>query len=112
MFKDHVFNWLKSNQKVFIYASFLFLFCWYLNPIVKESKNRNNCAKVIGARIYDPDANNILRLKKSYKKDYKGWRQTRNFCEFYKSSEDNISIYGDIDAKIRGVIGTQEYRGY
>jgi len=36
------------------------------------------------------------------------------FCEFYKSSEDTITINGDIDAKIRGVIGAQEqgFSGY
>ena len=106
-------NWAKRNPKVFIYAGFIFLFCWYLNPIVEESSNRNKCAKVVGARIYDDSkSKEILKLEKSTIERLKFWRQAQNYCTYYKSGADDIYIRGDVDAEIRGVIGTQEYRRY
>ena len=106
-------NWAKRNPKVFIYACFIFLFCWYINPIVEESRNKNKCAKVVGARIYDESkSKEILKLDKSKIGSLKFWRQARNYCKYYKSAADDIYINGDVGAEIRGVIGTQEYRRY
>ena len=118
MFKDNVFNWLISNQKVFIYASFLFLFSWYIHPIIKESRNKNNCAfniALLGQRKPHIEKDNVKKkLANKLRLINADYKDVNRFCEFYKSSEDSISIYGDIDAKIRGVIGTQEqgFRGY
>ena len=118
MFKDHVFNWLKSNQKVFIYASFLFLFSWYIHPIIKESRNKNNCAfniALLGLKESRIERDNVKKkLANKLRLINADYKDVYRFCGFYKSSEDSISIYGDIDAKIRGVIRTQEqgFRGY
>lgn len=93
-------NGLKKNNKFLTLITFIILFCWYLNPIIKESRYKNICAtslsktkskssKVVGEK---------LGLKSAE------WIQIVRFCQFYKSSERFI------DADIKGSIGTYPNR--
>ena len=90
MFKDNVFNWLISNQKVFIYASFLFLFSWYLNPIIRESRIKNICAfNIVRISQKDSSERNIAYKKLANKLGFENGTNLDifRFCQFYKSSQ-------------------------
>ena len=87
-----IFIWIKKNNSIFTYGSIIFLFSWYLNPIIKESKFKNLCA-----------VNTIkIQQKGQYakEKDYEELGEKFGlvsasriniirFCKFYKSSDYN-----------------------
>ena len=87
-----IFIWIQKNNNIFTYGTIIFLFSWYLNPIIKESKFKNLCA-----------VNTIkIQQKGQYakEKDYEELGEKFGlvsasriniirFCKFYKSSDYN-----------------------
>ena len=39
------YEWWKNHRKVITYGAFIILFGFYLSPIVKEAKYKNQCVK-------------------------------------------------------------------
>ena len=39
------YEWWKNHRKVVTYGTFIILFCFYLFPVVKEAKYKNQCIK-------------------------------------------------------------------
>ena len=39
------YEWWKNHRKTITYGAFIFLFGFYLSPIVKEARYKNQCVK-------------------------------------------------------------------
>ena len=39
------YEWWKNHRKVVTFGGFLILFGFYLSPVIKEAKYKNNCIK-------------------------------------------------------------------
>ena len=39
------YEWWKNHRRLLTYGAFIILFCFYLSPIIKESKYKNQCIK-------------------------------------------------------------------
>ena len=87
-----IFIWIQKNNTIFTYGTILFLFSWYLNPIIKESKFKNMCAlnttkiKQKGKYAKEKD---YKELGEKFGLVYADWKDINRFCEFYKSSHYN-----------------------
>ena len=82
----------KKNNTILTYGTILFLFAWYLNPIIKESKFKNMCAlnttKIIQKGKYAKEKD-YEELGEKFGLVYADWKDINRFCEFYKSSHYN-----------------------
>ena len=86
---------IKNNNKFIFYIISFVFFCWYLNPIIRESRIKNICAFNIVS----------ISQKESWSERNIGYKKLANklglendsvdivrFCQFYKSSERNINL--------------------
>ena len=39
------YEWWKNHRKVITYGSFIIALCFYLSPVIKEAKYKNQCIK-------------------------------------------------------------------
>ena len=39
------YDWWKKNRKILTYGGFLIFVCFYISPVIKEAKYKNNCIK-------------------------------------------------------------------
>ena len=39
------YEWWKNHRKVVTYGAFIILFGFYLSPVIKEAKHKNQCIK-------------------------------------------------------------------
>ncbi len=106
------YKWIKNNNKFLTLSSFIILFFWYLNPVIKESRFKNMCA-FNTARIAQYQRSNKKSSFTDKKRKELGekfglvdadWKDINRFCQFYKSSERYI------DADIDGNVRTYPYR--
>ena len=42
---NKLYEWLKTHRKVITYGAFIVLFGFYLSPVIKEAKYKNQCIK-------------------------------------------------------------------
>ena len=40
---NKLYEWWKNHRKVITYGTFLVLFGFYLSPVIKEAKHKNQC---------------------------------------------------------------------
>ena len=109
-----IYKWIKKNNKFLTLSTFAILFCWYLNPVIRESKFKNMCAyNTTNISLENTDKKNnwklifdekSKKLGKSFGLVDADWNHIKRFCQFYKSSERYI------DADIDGSIKTYPYR--
>ena len=87
-----IFIWIQKNNNIFTYGTIIFLFSWYLNPIIKESKFKNLCAvnttKIAGKSRYAKEKD-YKELGEKFGLVSADWTDINRFCQFYKSSDYN-----------------------
>jgi len=64
VFNLNSYEWWRNHRRVVTFGSFLGLFAWYINPVIKEAAYKNRCIEIAEARIQ-------FSLKQNTNQNYK-----------------------------------------
>ena len=80
-----IYKWIKKNNKFLTLSTFAILFCWYLNPVIRESKFKNMCAyNTTNISLENTDKKNNWKLILKY--HFGGYAKTSRDLDVFVDS--------------------------
>ena len=45
------YEWWRNHRRVVTFGGFIFIFCWWLNPVIQEARNKQTCINIFEKEI-------------------------------------------------------------
>ena len=53
--ENKFYKWWEGLIRIITFGSFLFLFAWYLSPLIQSAKDKNNCIDIIATALFESE---------------------------------------------------------
>ena len=62
--ENKFYIWWKEHRRIITLGGFLFLFAWYLSPLIQSAKDKNNCIDIISTALFESEYKKLPRKEK------------------------------------------------